>query len=213
MKKIGHIIVIQLFFLSCLAALFIMDHPSVEAYTPHDPIDIVGNEDFTAQAESEGWPGDGSEADPFIIEGYEIEPNSDSGIDIESTSVHFIIRDSLIRDGSVSFNNVITAVYDSVGYLPGRGVTVLEKVACIDGCAGIVALSYHIVANSVAADRIRCIGSRIGIGCILVCQFRDYLCITGMIIGIDQVERGLRCRTGIVHLGNANARVIVAVFR
>jgi len=85
-------------------------------YTTHDPIVIQNNSDFDQQAADEGWPGDGSATDPYIIAGYEIfyeeeeEPLfsesvgsmefGDSpgtiGIHIGNTTVHFIIKDNHI---------------------------------------------------------------------------------------------------------------------
>lgn len=40
--------------------------------TSHAPISIDGNADFAAQASSEGCASDGTEANPYVIEGYGI---------------------------------------------------------------------------------------------------------------------------------------------
>ncbi|MCX8173848.1 MAG: right-handed parallel beta-helix repeat-containing protein, partial [Thermoplasmata archaeon] len=59
----------------------------------HSPIHINGNADFASQAASEGWPGNGSPGNPYIIEGYEIDGGGGSYcIWIENTSVYFVIR-------------------------------------------------------------------------------------------------------------------------
>ncbi|MGC9060537.1 MAG: hypothetical protein ACP5JR_04820, partial [Thermoplasmata archaeon] len=39
--------------------------------TAHAPIHINGNADFANQAANEGWPGDGTPTNPFIIDGYD----------------------------------------------------------------------------------------------------------------------------------------------
>ncbi|MHA2058967.1 MAG: right-handed parallel beta-helix repeat-containing protein [Candidatus Thorarchaeota archaeon] len=47
--------------------------PTPLQLTPHGAITIVGDANFTAIALLEGWPGDGSPEDPFIIDGLEID--------------------------------------------------------------------------------------------------------------------------------------------
>ncbi len=64
----------------------------------HDPITINGNLEFDDTASLEGWDGNGGEAQPYIIEGYDIDRNGEDGncILIENTSVHFVIRDCFL---------------------------------------------------------------------------------------------------------------------
>ncbi|MFW9919726.1 MAG: NosD domain-containing protein [Candidatus Thorarchaeota archaeon] len=54
----------------------------------HDSIIISSNADFELQR----WPGEGTEASPYIISGLEISDHI-AGIRIESTSAHFIVED------------------------------------------------------------------------------------------------------------------------
>ncbi|MBD3157885.1 MAG: hypothetical protein GF309_03760, partial [Candidatus Lokiarchaeota archaeon] len=61
-------------------------------YTPHSNIVITSNADFAAEASAEGWPGDGSALNPYIISGLEIS-TTDICIYIKDTSVHFEIQD------------------------------------------------------------------------------------------------------------------------
>ncbi|MDI6642237.1 MAG: hypothetical protein QME68_08025, partial [Elusimicrobiota bacterium] len=58
------------------------------------PLYINGNDNFASQATTEGWQGDGSEANPYIIENYDININGNKsdGIKISNTNVYFIIR-------------------------------------------------------------------------------------------------------------------------
>ncbi|UCG70234.1 MAG: right-handed parallel beta-helix repeat-containing protein [Thermoplasmata archaeon] len=113
MKKIIHLVVILLLIGSIFAGVFIIiSSPQVSAYTAHEPIKIVGDADFSAQAAAEGWPGNGTAGNPYIIEGYEIDAEYVNGIDITSTSVHFIIRDSLLMGNAyraISLINVMNA--------------------------------------------------------------------------------------------------------
>ncbi|UCG70395.1 MAG: right-handed parallel beta-helix repeat-containing protein, partial [Thermoplasmata archaeon] len=80
--------------------------PKATAYTPHAPIHIDGDADFAIQAAREGWPGDGTEGNPYVIEGYEISSSSHYGIDISSTNVHFVIKDNKINSGSWSSTGI-----------------------------------------------------------------------------------------------------------
>ncbi|UCG70233.1 MAG: right-handed parallel beta-helix repeat-containing protein [Thermoplasmata archaeon] len=110
MKKVEQIAVILMILLSCLVGVFIISSPKVGAYTPHDPILIDGDADFAAQAAAEGWPGDGTVGNPYIIEGYEINTSFANGIEIRSTTVYFVIRNTLVFDRnwyvSQSFSNI-----------------------------------------------------------------------------------------------------------
>jgi parallel beta-helix repeat protein len=66
----------------------------VIALTPHDAIEIDGDADFEATALQEGWPGDGSPSNPYIINGLDIDLGGAYGpcIRIDNTTVSFIIR-------------------------------------------------------------------------------------------------------------------------
>ena len=55
---------------------------------PRGPIRIVGDSDF----EEMGFAGDGSETNPYVIEGYLIEYNGVC-INIAKTTAHFVVRD------------------------------------------------------------------------------------------------------------------------
>ncbi len=63
-------------------------HP---AYVSHAPIVIDDDSDFATQ----GWPGSGTEADPYVIEGLNITTEG-TCIDIRSTTVYFVIRNCLL---------------------------------------------------------------------------------------------------------------------
>ncbi len=83
-----------------------------ENYTTREPIRIDGNEDFAEKAEENGWPGDGSKDDPYVIEGYEIDGGGhessyqsiytednlpyEYGIYIGNVTDHFVIRECYI---------------------------------------------------------------------------------------------------------------------
>jgi parallel beta-helix repeat protein len=62
------------------------------------PISINGNSDFAIKAASNGWPGNGSASNPYILENLVITTSVDYiyAISIRYTNVHFILRNSTI---------------------------------------------------------------------------------------------------------------------
>ena len=70
--------------------------PKISAF--NESIFIDGNATFAAKAISEGWNGDGSLNDPYIIENYTIQAISEHGIEIRNTNLHFIIRNVSITN-------------------------------------------------------------------------------------------------------------------
>ncbi len=68
----------------------------------HAPFSISSNTNFNDTAQAEGWTGNGSISDPFIIEKLYIEASYDC-ISIHGTDVHFIIRNcTFVKDGKNS---------------------------------------------------------------------------------------------------------------
>ncbi len=65
-------------------------------YEHRDPIHISGDENFRDRAVIEEWPGDGSEDNPFIIEGYNISDSPNTLISIADTSSFFILRNNFL---------------------------------------------------------------------------------------------------------------------
>ncbi len=82
-------------------------HPSAD-FSP--PIKIIGDDDFAAQAQHNGWPGNGSSSDPYVIENMTIAvPAHDAmdGIAIMNTTVHFLIRNvSVVLNAGGIFEDV-----------------------------------------------------------------------------------------------------------
>lgn len=82
------------------ASLFVIVLLSVESsgYTPHQPIRIDGNAEFTGANGVTG--GSGTLIDPYVIEGWEINASVRTGIEIRNTDAHFVIRDVLVHSGA-----------------------------------------------------------------------------------------------------------------
>jgi parallel beta-helix repeat protein len=69
----------------------------VPSGTPHAPIVINNNSDF----ENQGWPGEGTVEQPYIIAGLEINATTgESAINITNTDVHFFIKDCRLTSNS-----------------------------------------------------------------------------------------------------------------
>ncbi|MFX0052501.1 MAG: right-handed parallel beta-helix repeat-containing protein, partial [Candidatus Hermodarchaeota archaeon] len=60
-----------------------------QLWEEHSPIYINGNEGFQTTAQSEGWPGNGSLTNPYLIEGLNITSKYQDVLWILSTDVHF----------------------------------------------------------------------------------------------------------------------------
>jgi len=105
--------------------------------TPHAPINISSNQDFIAQ----GWPGNGTQIDPYMIEGFQIEGGS-SCINISSTNVFFIIRRCVLeRDYSgrgycIYLDNVTNgAIRECIIQSNERGIFLRASDSCsIENC-------------------------------------------------------------------------------
>ncbi len=136
---------------------------SVAAYTPHGPITINGNANF----EDQGWPGSGTEDDPYVIEGLRIIDSS-TCITVSNTDVYFEIRDCLISaalptssDGIVFDNVTHGTVKDCVIELHGYGVrfssspncTVADSILWSNGCGVFIDHSSDcLVKNNTISD-------------------------------------------------------------
>jgi len=88
--------------------------PPTPEVIPHEPIYIDGNDNFT---ETNGVvSGDGTESNPYIIEGWDISASTTNGIEIKNTDVYFIIRNCEIHnnsDGGIYFQNVDNSTVSS----------------------------------------------------------------------------------------------------
>jgi parallel beta-helix repeat protein len=75
--------------------------PVVGGLVSHPPIYIEGNDDLTPA--NGVASGSGTENDPYIIEGWDINAENAYGIWIKNTTAHFIIRNCYVHDG-ICFN-------------------------------------------------------------------------------------------------------------
>lgn len=104
--------------LSVIVPLATPIHGTLFAHLTHEPIAVLGNEDFLAQAAAEGWPGSGTKPDPIIISGYQISVSRHL-FRVVNTDLHFVFRDSELdgMDGvwcGLYLSNVTNACIENV---------------------------------------------------------------------------------------------------
>jgi parallel beta-helix repeat protein len=136
------------------------------AGTPHSPIFITGNGGFQGLAEAEGWPGDGNESSPYIIEGFDFDLGGSSvrGIDIVDTTVHFIIRDCIVANSSagggigIRLHNVSNyevsnnTLYNNWAGMVLRGENATIVNNDIDPVSGNICIEANDFRNSVISE-------------------------------------------------------------
>ena len=81
---------------------------SINSYQNHSPIIINGNTNFNDTAFTEGWNGNGTITNPYIITGLNITNIGGELIRIRNTDVYFIIKDCFFFGGhyGIYFSNV-----------------------------------------------------------------------------------------------------------
>jgi parallel beta-helix repeat protein len=75
--------------------VIIQDQQSL-SYIPHSPIIINSNLDF----ESQGWSGNGTQNNPYVIDGLSIITDGEMCVNISNTDAFFVIKDCLISSNS-----------------------------------------------------------------------------------------------------------------
>ncbi len=116
-----------------------------EDLTDHVPILINGTDDFVGQ----GWPGSGSEVDPFIIEALNITYDVGKvAIHITNTDAYFIIRDCYVNQMSnevgIAFLNVSNGLVEYCTIMSaGRGIEAFDT-------AGTKIMHCDVLANQIA---------------------------------------------------------------
>lgn len=109
-KNIGHAILLVLIitntFTSFIKVNSFIDEtsPTFFPLTPHTPIIIENDLDFITFS----FPGSGVESNPYIIKGYDITTNNETGISISNTTKYFLISDCIIdaKDYGIYMYNV-----------------------------------------------------------------------------------------------------------
>ncbi len=92
--------------------------------TPHEPIIITHDNNFTDY----GFPGLGTEEEPYIVENYTILATVGKGISIEDTTKYFVIRNCYVDVGSCG-------IYLSSN---AEGTAYVENNKCVENIRGIL---------------------------------------------------------------------------
>jgi len=97
----------------------------ISANDQHGPIVIDGDANFSATALAEGWSGDGSDQDPYIIENYDITigPAFEASINITNTRVNYTIRGCNLIGPAVSPSYGIYLVNSTYGRIVNNMIT------------------------------------------------------------------------------------------
>jgi len=93
-------------------------------YTEHNPITITSNADLASQ----GFPGNGSASNPYLIEGYSIETSGEC-ISISDTDVSVLIRNCLLTMGSIDC--IMLLIYQYVRTLSNTKVHLIAMLAVV----------------------------------------------------------------------------------
>ncbi|MFW9887975.1 MAG: nitrous oxide reductase family maturation protein NosD [Candidatus Thorarchaeota archaeon] len=159
----------------------------LRAGTSHGPIVIDGDDNFATTAFAEGWLGDGSPEDPFIIDGLDID-----FVDIRNTRVSFTLRKCNlisgrlfgIRLGNVKNGEIVNNTCSDNSYgihlLNSSSNTVVNNTVCdvgvgicVEGSASIIVSNNNCSNNMVGISleesssntvtNNTCLGNHIGI--------------------------------------------------
>ena len=74
-------------------------------YSPHDPIYIHGNDNFTSENGVTG--GIGTSYDPYVIKDWEINASSQHGITIRNVNMYFTIRGCYVHAGGTNKDGIV----------------------------------------------------------------------------------------------------------
>ena len=136
-------------------SLFIVNSTLLIPLTNHTVIAIDSDAEFASMATSEGWDGNGTAAEPYIIERYAINATGyAAAIYIGNTTVSFIVRTCSVHgaDTASSFGIHFTRCYGILLNNVTNGV--LDEIRCYDSSFGIFMFcsDNNVVSNSTVYD-------------------------------------------------------------
>jgi len=127
------------------SVLLLLPEPA-RAYTLHPPIFIQGDSELTPAFGVTG--GSGTPADPYLIEGWEINAASAIGIRIRNTSAHLVIRSVYVHSGGstytgVSLTNLTNAAVQNATIASNRYGLFLQDVTNLTVSSSNVTLNRY----------------------------------------------------------------------
>jgi len=114
------------------------------SYVSHAPIYIGSNADFTSANGVTG--GMGTSANPYIIEGWDIDASTAWGIDIEDVDAYFIVRGCYIHDGASNYDG-IDLISCSNGVLDSNNCTNNYDGIYIESSSDIIVMNNSCNSN------------------------------------------------------------------
>ena len=119
------------------------------SHTPHASIQIDGNEELIAMADAEGWQGDGSTWNPYLITGYEFTEATIQPIRIWNTDLHWELKDNIV-DTTTSVGVVCGMWIDNVvnGKITNNTIRNRHSGLVIIACENIEITGNSIYNNS-----------------------------------------------------------------
>jgi parallel beta-helix repeat protein len=124
------------------------------------PFQIWNNADFLAL----GFPGSGTESDPYILEGMEITSGSGRLIEISNTNVHFILRNNVLNgygtaDDGIFLENLPEGIIEgNLIHDISNGITLQNSLNlfienndifnCVEGIQLVSTSSYNIIVGN-----------------------------------------------------------------
>lgn len=96
-------------------------------YVEQDPIIVLNDETFIDY----GFPGSGTDTDPYIIDGFNITTEEDYGIKVRDTTKYFVIQNCYVDSGyyGISVSSV------------AAGTALIQDNICVNGNDGIIVSS------------------------------------------------------------------------
>ncbi|MHA1959944.1 MAG: right-handed parallel beta-helix repeat-containing protein [Candidatus Thorarchaeota archaeon] len=137
-----------------------------DTFTPHDAIAIFSDAEFAATASDEGWPGDGTAENPYVISGLLLTDSSVQPVKIWNTEVHWILENNLIEGGGlcgiwiddttngIIRNNIIRNRHSGIVLENPEYLTVLENDVYNNSGNGIEVLGSFI-NSTIQGNRIQ----------------------------------------------------------
>ncbi|MFX0051436.1 MAG: nitrous oxide reductase family maturation protein NosD [Candidatus Hodarchaeota archaeon] len=139
--------------------------PTMHQITPHGPIIITNNNEFSLQ----GFPGSGTIDDPYRIEGFNITASDENSILITDTSAYFCVRSNFLNGLSLAIsgielhmvthgtigNNVITEYLgNGIALSLSNNNTIVNNTVTNNNEDGIIFTSSHnnTISNNTVAN-------------------------------------------------------------
>jgi len=135
----------------CVITQFIQNN----SYILHSPISIYENDDFI----SYGFPGNGTEEDPYRIENYNITTSNSYGIFISGTTAFFVVQHCFIDATSFGIRIAVHShtgrIYDNICfnittaiYISGGSSVVVNNTCCYNENGIVVDNRYSVVKDN-----------------------------------------------------------------